>query len=58
MRVDETRHNRRVAEIDVGAARAVRLDGDDTLAVDGDRAALQRRPARGEDPAGGQRPGG
>jgi hypothetical protein len=52
--VDQTGQHGAVAEIEVGLASAVRLDGDDAFAGNSDDAAGQWRPGDGEKPASGQ----
>ena len=47
VRVDESGHNGRVAEVEVGGADAVRFDGGDLIAVHDHYAAFQRRPSAG-----------
>ena len=56
MSVDQPRQDGGVAQIDVRRKSAVRFDGGDLIADDGDDAALQRRGVHGEHPAGGQGP--
>src|SRR5262249_27189523 len=43
-----------VAEVEIGGARASRLDGGDALAIDGHEAAGERRAGRGGDEASGE----
>src|SRR5437868_112679 len=54
VRVHKARQDGSVAEVEVGPARAVRFDGDDSAGGDGERAALEGRGADGQQPAGGQ----
>ena len=52
--VDKARHDGDIAEVGVGGADAVRLDGDDLISRDGDGAAFQRWAVHREDPPSGQ----
>ncbi len=57
MRVDQARKNGTIAEIEIGLACAVRFDGDDALADNGEDAAGQGGAGDGEEPVGGEGPG-